>query len=481
MREISKYQQDICDVYDSQNCNIVIKAGPGSGKSHTIRLLIDRTPRFKKVLCVAFNKSIADELSKDMPGNVTVSTIHSACYRVLRANTRANFKVNSFKTYALSKKHLKLDDLRGKSKDSYLFTISKIIDLARMHMVHEYSEIEALCDEYGICVTRRELMDVLEMMVVLKSYNNRQHKEFMLDFTDMLSLTYQSVSAQKFTKYHVVFVDETQDLNPLQKMLLENFVHKSGRIVCVGDERQSIYNFMGANLDSLHAFENMPNTKVMPLSVTYRCGSNIVDMANDVFPGLESLKSLDPGVVRSGSIDEAQPGDYVLCRNNLPLARVFIHFLKNGKRSMILGRDFCQSLIMLIGRLQEYDSYDDGRKAILEDRTNQLMQRVTDPTKASSYRILVERLDVVKELMSHFGSLHALSENVEQIYSDDTDNDSIILSTIHKAKGLESDRVFFHLPELIPSKYAQTENELYQEKCLRYVAITRAKKELIFC
>ena len=57
----------------------------------------------------------------------------------------------------------------------------------------------------------------------------------------------------------------------------------------------------------------------------------------------------------------------------------------------------------------------------------------------------------------------------------------IILSTIHKSKGLEADRVFFLEPGLIPSKYAVTELAVYAEKCLKFVGITRARKELIYC
>jgi superfamily I DNA/RNA helicase len=59
-------------------------------------------------------------------------------------------------------------------------------------------------------------------------------------------------------------------------------------------------------------------------------------------------------------------------------------------------------------------------------------------------------------------------------------SDTITLSTIHKSKGLESDNVYFLAPELIPSKYAETELDYFSENCLRYVAITRAKNKLIF-
>ena len=55
-----------------------------------------------------------------------------------------------------------------------------------------------------------------------------------------------------------------------------------------------------------------------------------------------------------------------------------------------------------------------------------------------------------------------------------------MLSTIHKAKGLENDRIFFLAPELIPSKYATQPWQYEQEQNLFYVCVTRAKRELIY-
>jgi len=67
---------------------------------------------------------------------------------------------------------------------------------------------------------------------------------------------------------------------------------------------------------------------------------------------------------------------------------------------------------------------------------------------------------------------------IKGIFSDEVKG--IILSTIHKAKGLENDRIFFLAPELIPSKYATQPWQYEQEQNLFYVAVTRAKHELIY-
>ena len=74
----------------------------------------------------------------------------------------------------------------------------------------------------------------------------------------------------------------------------------------------------------------------------------------------------------------------------------------------------------------------------------------------------------IKELLSQFENIFKTRKN------------SIVLCTIHKAKGLECDTVYFLEPGLIPSKFATTEEQLIQEENLRYVAVTRAKEKLIY-
>ena len=68
---------------------------------------------------------------------------------------------------------------------------------------------------------------------------------------------------------------------------------------------------------------------------------------------------------------------------------------------------------------------------------------------------------------------------LERLFSDN-EKKGVVLSTIHKSKGLEADNVFILDVNLIPSKYATTKDQLKQERNLLYVAITRAKNKLIY-
>jgi superfamily I DNA/RNA helicase len=107
---------------------------------------------------------------------------------------------------------------------------------------------------------------------------------------------------------------------------------------------------------------------------------------------------------------------------------------------------------------------------------------VEDPEKTRSYRILKEKIDIIVDYI--LPSVVDVSQAItllEKIFSDKKDDQkNIVLSTIHKAKGSEADRVFVLRRDLMPSKFAKQDWELQQEINLQYVCYTRAKKELVF-
>lgn len=277
-----------------------------------------------------------------------------------------------------------------------------------------------------------------------------------------------------------ILVHNCQDLNPLQKRLIDNSIASNGRFVAVGDENQTIYSFQGSNLDSLNAFKNTPNTISLPLSVSYRCAKNIVKEASKIFTGIEYAENAVDGVVRTGELDEIRSGDFVLCRNNLPIVERYIDMLSWNRKSYILGRDFGRSLMDLtikIDKVEDLDIILQEKKKVLEDKG--VINVDSNPT----YQSLKEKCQIIRILFNRWKSLEKVKINLESMFKEDSEIDrknAITFSTIHKSKGLEAERVFIINRELLPSKYAKTELELHQEKCLEYVAITRAKRELVY-
>ena len=239
-----------------------------------------------------------------------------------------------------------------------------------------------------------------------------------------------------------------------------------------------IYSFMGSNLDSLHAIKNSPNTIELPLSMTYRCAVNIVDEACKVFPdGIVAAPGAEKGFVGEGAFTDAEEGDFILCRNNAPLVEAFITLLRKGKKCTILGKEFGDELVSLI------DSVDDvwGLEQVLTNMQTKLANKgIKNPMKCEAYDKLDEKVNVLLSLYEYFGDLETVRSRIYDIFVENA-NRGITLSTIHKSKGLEADKIFFLKPELLPSKYATTDLALYAEKCLQFVAVTRARKSLIYC
>ena len=104
---------------------------------------------------------------------------------------------------------------------------------------------------------------------------------------------------------------------------------------------------------------------------------------------------------------------------------------------------------------------------------------VRNPDNTDRIDMLKNKIDIINILSSGLTYTKDLKDKIKSIFKDG-DNVGVCLSTIHKSKGLENDTIHILCPELIPSKFAVQEWELKQEENLRYVAITRAKSNLIY-
>ncbi len=453
-----------------------------SGKTATLKELCNRTPIGTSCLFMAFNKSIAEELKTKLPTTVECNTFHSMGLRTLMKNFRFRMQLEENKCFSLCMELFDFRKKEYKEKMRYYFSLQTLWEKIRLSLCEINEEnVSALCIEYDLDYEKSMISD-------LNKINERWRKDctkiqgnksFKMDFPDMLWIPYNFVDEMNFPKYQVVMIDEGQDLFTLQKEILQRHIKPRGRFIAVGDSKQLIYNFMGSDLDVFNSIKGMPNTICLPLSVTYRCAKKIVEKANEVFPGTECIPTAIEGVIRSGDIFEAESGDFVLCRNNFPLVAAFILFLERGKKASIMGRDFGESLCRLLDGQERLDDL----YLLLEDKASKLKEKGLSEiaiTNNASYVTLKEKVSIIEILYKRFpGSFLALKQKIKNIFSDD--KTGIILSTIHKSKGLEAKRVFFLNPELIPSKFAKTPKALYAEECLKFVAITRAKEELVYC
>ena len=187
------------------------------------------------------------------------------------------------------------------------------------------------------------------------------------------------------------------------------------------------------------------------------------------------------GVVREGSvINEAENSDFALCRTTMPLVKLFFHFLLKEKKAIIRGSEIGLSLIDMTTDVENIDNL----KQIWEEKLNTyklslLANGVINPEEDSDYASLEDKVLTLLFIARLSKNIEDLRLKIQSIFSDEIEG--IILSTVHKAKGLEADRVFIVRPDLLPmTKNIRSQWEKQQEINLTYVAITRARKELIY-
>jgi superfamily I DNA/RNA helicase len=286
----------------------------------------------------------------------------------------------------------------------------------------------------------------------------------------------------RVVKYDYVFCDESQDFSLCQQQFIRRLINRNGRVVTVGDPRQAIYGFAGADNDSYNKLAEINGKSVrMPLSVCYRCGKNIVLEAKNIVDNIQYNPDSVDGVVEDGSLTNLKQGDWILCRNLKPLVQTYLWLMKNRVKSKIRGKDIGEGILGLLTKIGVKRLED--LKNCLDEEYDRLIAKLKSrgikrPDYHPKAELLLQRSEVLLCLAEQMTSVKELRECIEDIFTDEVEG--ILLSTIHKSKGLENNTIYFLCPELIPSRFAVMDWQFEQEQNLRYVAITRAKKHLIY-
>lgn len=475
----SQYQIDIFKATDETNKNIVVNATAGSGKTTILVEISKRIPRFYPSIFLAFNKSIVEELKVKLSRGFKCSTIHAYGMKILY-NNYSNIDLNQYKTFGFSQDYVRKNGTK-KIKDSFFFNVSQLWSLLRLNGYYIDNEdvLNQICDYYGISMSKKEIKYAVDIIHNIIEYNQNKVGEISIDYTDMVTLPL--IKRFQFDKYKVVLIDEGQDLNKAQQDFALNLVDKGGRTIFVGDKHQAIYSFAGADADSFNRFEKRDNTISLPLNLSYRCGKHIVANANKINPDMRAFEGNPDGIVRNGIGSEVQVGDMVICRNNAPILEFACNLIKTKIPVTIKGDDLKQFFRSIVKKNNNLSI--DAFMSKLEDEKAQLysdMQSkgIKNPIKHRKYKTFCDKIEALSFLVKNSPSMKNLQNNIEIMFGKKAK--SVELMTIHKSKGLENKRVFFLLPNLIPSSFAVTEIEKAQEQNLKFVALTRASHELIY-
>ncbi|EEB07719.1 DNA helicase I [Schizosaccharomyces japonicus yFS275] len=502
---LTQEQQDIVNCELNAGEILKVKAFAGTGKTRALYEFAKKRPN-DKLLYVAFNKAAKEEAESRFPHNVKCSTMHGLAYGAILANINlpasklerrlSNSTIAELLSlHALFPKKAKSDS--GERPTATL--VASHIMYTLNHYMHStdtqlgYQHISKRSLDATQLSKKQMLMYTAQLWAMITNFNNMQAPLIPDAYMKLMHL-YDIPNV--LTKYDYILFDEAQDFTRCMVDVI--YRQKHARIVIVGDAHQCIYGFRGADACAFN--ETLyPSTKQLYLTKSFRFGNSVAAMANFVL----SLKgervklcgaqqdtvyrmayagiNMDPNNERQRFIPHT-----IIFRTNKELIlhslRLAVALPKNipivilgsmKKKAFQLlrsGADLAHGRRPTYPKLREFPTWNAFETHIKKSAEE-------DPELSLVY-------DLAEELFSDefVNKLECCEQRLNT--SSDDDNNGVILTTAHQAKGLEWENVQLgddFRPKFDSISYTRIPYSrfLQEEINILYVALTRAKKNLI--
>jgi|HubBroStandDraft_4_1064222.scaffolds.fasta_scaffold08568_2 DNA helicase-2/ATP-dependent DNA helicase PcrA len=468
----SPFQDAIFSAVRDCDDPLLIQAVAGSGKTTTI---IEAT-RFATGpnLFLAFNKAIAEDIRGKLPSG-EAKTLNALGHRLWMQNA-SGARLEARKTERLVEAIMPPEARR-----KFGYIVQRIVSTAKASAVGIDSEVNSSDFEHFITNGEWDIDDadiVSAAHYAAKVFSLSRDDLTTFDFDDQL---YGPVYRHwPFPAFGTVLVDEAQDLNRIQHLFLEALCQERTRLIAVGDRNQAIYAFRGALANSLDLLKEHFRMAELPLSISYRCPLAVVAEAQELVPYIQARPGAPAGLVSHPRPDSSEDpelfeeGWLVVCRNNAPLFAAIMRHVRARKPCRVLSN----ALEGLAGFIKKFRTEDPSEMLRRLDRWLQ-KETMAAESKGMAWKVasLEDKAETVRALSEGF---RTVEEILGLIRSLSEGRSGPIFSTIHKAKGLEAEHVYFLRPDLVPGWWVMDKDALQQEYNLRYVAITRAKQSLTY-
>lgn len=484
----SLFQQNIYDFIQHGTGSAVVIAVAGSGKTTTIVNGAKLIPSNLTVSFVAFNKAIALELAERLPSHVRSQTLNAMGFGAWSRACSGKLKVDSYKTRSLME-----TIIPEKEYKTYSAAMPRLIGLAKsVGLVPDGARGKGLSEDSDF--NWKELIDFYELEIGDGGTSCRlielarkilsesiRIADKVIDFDDQLYMPV--ISQSRFFQNDLLFVDEAQDVNKIQRAMLRMALKRDGRLIAVGDPRQAIYGFRGADHTAIDTLKDDFSAIELPLSISYRCPRSVVEHAQKYVSHILAHDAAPEGTVETPkkfSVMDFKPNDVVVCRCTAPVVSLAYRLLRHKVQCFVMGREIGQGLVSLIDKMKASDLDD----LILKLDTYRIREtmRLEAAKQDNKVQALEDRMDTINVFVDGLTederSIAALKNSISALFSDNMQASAVKLMTQHKSKGLEADRVFildFKLNEKFMNKPS---NQQTQEYNLAYVAITRSKNYL---
>jgi len=467
-RSLDIYQRKI--VLDNSESLLVV-AGAGSGKTLTIigkiRYLIERLGiNEREILCISFTNETVTNLKQKVGYNIDCFTFHKLSLTILDDlnyqyyicdDTLLDYIINEFFEMIVFDEILSyfvMEYLKGYIKDreityvdikeeyqsileNYKCSIKSFIKKIKTnnHGYNDFKDYILKNNKVGNTNIRdKNKFFLIIVFHILKLYNEELLSTKQIDFDDMISIATNEVCEKGMKRlYKYIIIDEFQDTSRVRYLLIKEIIKKTkAKLMCVGDDYQSIYRFSGCNLDLFINFKRyFNNAKIMYIKNTYRNSYQIIDTSCSFVR--KNKYQLQKKLIAQFSLKNPIKIVYYERDNYRMMFNKLLNYLDehNQKNILVLGR-YNNDIKEVIG-----NNYSDGKI-------------------------------IYKDLNISYLTVHR-SKGLEC-------DDIIILNMSNKLMGFPSQREddkVFDLINVDREKYPYAE-----ERRLFYVALTRTKKNV---
>jgi DNA helicase-2/ATP-dependent DNA helicase PcrA len=362
-----------------------------------------------------------------------------------------------------------------------------------------------------------------EVSRLYEGYENLRRQRGMIDFETILELTaavmveHREVAGQIRQQYRYFVVDEFQDVNPLQKLLLDTWLGGRDDLCVVGDPNQTIYSFTGATPHYLTNFAvEHPAANVVRLVRDYRSTPQVVTLANRVMARsahrLELVAQRPDGPEPVFTDYDDEPAEALgvalavkkLMADGVPTREIAVLFRVNAQ-SEAYEQAFTEAGVpYLLRGAERFFERPEVRQAVVLLRGAARSANDEEPL-APAVQAILAGIGLTAEppgggkAREKWESLNALAELAQDMAAEGADLpafvaelerrtldqhappiEGVTLASLHAAKGLEWDAVFLVgvTDGMLPIVYAETPEQIEEERRLLYVGITRARVHL---
>ena len=340
----------------------LIVAGAGSGKSLTmigkIRYLIERKNiDASEILCISFtrdsSKSLEEKIKKHYNYNIRVYTFHALALEILKdynyricPNDLLKYIVDEYFYVAMYDSNIKRNIKRILNKIDTPYKVllkSKEIESLKtliMTFINLFKTNNCSIDKFLNIKDKKELVRIILDIYFLYEEELKSTKS--VDFNDLIIEATNKIKNNGIREYKYIIVDEYQDTSYIRYKLLKAIIDKTeAKIICVGDDYQSIYRFNGCNLNVFLNFKKyFQHSKIMKINNTYRNSQELINIAgkfimknkNQLYKKLKSNKRLcKPIKIMYGDnlkklldiVIKTHKNILILGRNNFDINRYF--------------------------------------------------------------------------------------------------------------------------------------------------------------